>query len=194
MKSKYVFVTGLILLIIGLAVCVNGYSTDETLYEFGTSVTTFGSMVMIPGFLLALILELIIRYHELEEKRKSRLAEMKEKQAINRAKFEESISELKEEFSKITQTRKPKEQIVEVKYLGTGAIIEKNGTLGGTLLGGLIAGPLGAAIGATSPHSEEALHRFAIKYGDGKIEIKDLHPNSPEFKKLLKFVKWEDIQ
>ena len=40
----------------------------------------------------------------------------------------------------------------------------------------------------------QQLQRFAIKYADGHIVIKEVHPDTWEYKKLMKYVKWEDIQ
>ena len=40
----------------------------------------------------------------------------------------------------------------------------------------------------------QQLQRFAIKYADGHIVIKEVHPDTWEYKRLMKYVKWEDIQ
>ena len=39
----------------------------------------------------------------------------------------------------------------------------------------------------------QQLQKFAIKYSDGHIEIKEVHPDTGEYKKLMKYVNWEDI-
>jgi hypothetical protein len=40
----------------------------------------------------------------------------------------------------------------------------------------------------------QQLQKFAIKYADGHIVIKEVHPDTLEYKKLMKYVSWEDIQ
>lgn len=90
--------------------------------------------------------------------------------------------------------RYPERTIVEVKPLGPGAWARKCGGLSGAMVGALTAGPLGAVVGAVLPTKGERLQRFAVRYADGHIEVKDLSPNNWEYKKLMKYVKWEDIQ
>ena len=84
--------------------------------------------------------------------------------------------------------------IVEVKYLGSGFTEQKRGGLGGAVMGGLVAGPLGAVVGAATPkNSRKQKHRFAVKYSDGSVNIREASPGSAEYKKLMAYVKWDEI-
>lgn len=183
MKSKYVFFAGLSLFVLGLIIAVAGA------YDFGKTCGVFGGVMMLLGFPIAGIVEMCVRYRELEEKRKAKLAKIKAEQAENRAHQEERRKELQQKEIE----RQKKKQIVEVKYLGAGATTQKRGGLGGAVVGGFIAGPLGAVVGASIPKNAEGLQRFAVKYGDGRVVIKEVHPNSWEYKELMKYVKWEKI-
>ena len=60
-------------------------------------------------------------------------------------------------------------EIVEVKLLPGGSTVFRMGIVG------------------------QQLQKFAIKYSDGHVEIKEVHPDTLEYKKLMKYVKWEDI-
>ena len=40
----------------------------------------------------------------------------------------------------------------------------------------------------------QQLQKFAIKYADGHIVVKEVHPDTLEYKKLMKYVSWEDIR
>ena len=184
MKSKYVFFVGLGLLALGLLIDIAGG------YAFGETIGMCGGIVMLLGFPIAGIIEMIIRYPELEEKRKAKRAKISEQQKEDRVKQ----AELKKQWQQKEIERQKKNHIVGVKYLGSGATAQEKGGLGGAVLGGMVAGPLGAVIGASSTKNVESLHRFAVKYGDGRLEIKELHPNSWEYKELMKYVKWEDIK
>jgi len=184
MKSKYVFFGGLTLFALGLLIDIAGG------YAFGESIGMIGGVVMLLGFPIAGIIEMIIRYPELEEKRKAKRAKILIQREENRTKQ----AEHKKQWQQKEVERQKKNRIVDVKYLGSGAATQKRGGLGGAVLGGMVAGPLGAVIGASSTKNAESLHRFAVKYGDGRVEIKELHSNSWEYKELMKNVKWEDIK
>jgi hypothetical protein len=85
--------------------------------------------------------------------------------------------------------------IVEVKMLGGGSTAYKHRGVGGAVVGGLIGGVPGAIVGAALPSTDGTQkQKFAVKYSDGKVVIKELHPNSWEYKELMKYVKWEDIK
>lgn len=135
---------------------------------------------------VVIIVYAIVNYRQLEEKRKARLTKNKEIRAQRQE--ETKMGQLARELE-----RKRKTTIVEVKYLGTGAVTQKRGGLGGAMLGGFFAGPIGAVVGAVLPKNVEGLHRFAVRYANGRVEIKELHPNSWEYKKLIKMVKWEEL-
>lgn len=82
--------------------------------------------------------------------------------------------------------------IVEVKPLGAGST--DFGSVGGALLGCMLAGPIGAVIGGTHGGKGKQKQRFAIKYDDGSVKVKEVTPGNMEYHLLMKYVKWEDIK
>lgn len=92
------------------------------------------------------------------------------------------------------QEMKYARSIVEVKLLGGGSVKQKRAGAGGFLLGGFLFGLPGAVAGSFIPDGTERLQRFAVRYGDGRVEVKECHPNSWEYKELIKHVKWEDLK
>lgn len=83
-------------------------------------------------------------------------------------------------------------KIVEVKMLGAGSTDYRS--VGGAIVGGMVAGPLGAVVGGAHGGKGKQRQRFAIKYSDGSVEIKDVAINSAEYKNLMKYVDWDDIK
>ena len=83
-------------------------------------------------------------------------------------------------------------KIVEVKPLGAGSADFKS--FGGAILGSLIAGPIGAVIGGTQGGSGRPRQRFAVRYSDGSIKIREFRVNSREYKELMKHVRWDDMK
>lgn len=108
------------------------------------------------------------------------------KEAERRAKAEEQWQ--KREAMKYARS------IVEVKLLGGGSVKQKRAGVGGFALGGFLFGLPGAIVGSFIPDGTEQRQRFAVRYGDGRVEVKELHPNSWEYKELMKHVKWEDLK
>lgn len=82
-------------------------------------------------------------------------------------------------------------KIVEAKILGAGSTDFRS--FGGAMVGGLVAGPIGAVIGGTQGGKGKQRMRFAVKYDDGSVKIKDVTVDSFEYKELMKYVSWEDI-
>lgn len=61
-------------------------------------------------------------------------------------------------------------QIVEVKMLPGGSTVFRMGIVA------------------------QQLQKFAIKYADGRIVIKEVHPDTLEYKKLMKYISWDEIR
>lgn len=83
-------------------------------------------------------------------------------------------------------------KIVEVKLLGAGSTDYRS--FGGAVVGGMVAGPIGAVIGGAHGGKGKQRQRFAVKYDDGSVVIKEVRVNSREYNELMKYVSWEDIQ
>lgn len=83
-------------------------------------------------------------------------------------------------------------KIVEVKLLGAGSTDYRS--VGGAVVGGMVAGPLGAVIGGAHGGKGKQRQRFAVKYDDGSVVIKEVRVNSREYNELMKYVSWEDVR
>lgn len=83
-------------------------------------------------------------------------------------------------------------KIVEVKLLGAGSTDYRS--IGGAVVGGMVAGPLGAVIGGAHGGKGKQRQRFAVKYDDGSLVIKEVRVNSREYNELMKYVSWEDVR
>lgn len=83
-------------------------------------------------------------------------------------------------------------KIVEVKLLGAGSTDYRS--VGGAVVGGMVAGPIGAVIGGAHGGKGKQRQRFAVRYDDGSVEIKEVRVNSAEYKELMRYVSWEDIR
>lgn len=82
------------------------------------------------------------------------------------------------------------QKIVEVTPLGVSSTQFKHGGLGGALFGGFIGGALGAVVGAMLPSGKGVpVESFAVKYGSGKVVIRQCMQGSSEYKDLMKYVK-----
>lgn len=172
MKSKYVLIADGLMFFAGLIAAVCG-STN-----FGAGLLGF-SVIILPIILIIFLVECCVVH------RKKRPVD-EAKEAARKAK-EEELWRKREEM-------KYARSIVEVKLLGGGSVKQKRAGAGGFLLGGFLFGLPGAVAGSFIPDGTERLQRFAVRYGDGRVEVKELHPNSWEYKELMKHVKWEDLK
>lgn len=100
----------------------------------------------------------------------------------------------REELQRKEAKHRYENSIVEVKIIGGGSTVNKTHGLGGAIVGGALFGVPGAIVGSVIPKGSEQKVRFAVKYGSGKVVIQEHHPNSWEYKELIKYVKWEDLK
>lgn len=113
-----------------------------------------------------------------------------DKYAAKKAKCEADKAEARTKREAMKYAR----SIVEVKIIGGGSTVTTTHGLGGAIVGGALFGVPGAIVGSVIPKGSEQKVRFAVKYGSGKVEIQEHHPNSWEYKELMKHVKWEDLK
>ena len=102
--------------------------------------------------------------------------------------------DIKAEYDKTMTalTNRPGRKIVEVKLLGAGSTDYRS--FGGAVIGGMVAGPLGAVIGGAHGGKGKQRQRFAVKYDDGSVVVKEVRVNSLEYNELMKYVSWDDIK
>lgn len=148
---------------------------------------SFGEWVLIMvGFYVFAILIPVIIYQKCKSPEKKE--EEQERFARNRAALAEK-RRADEEKEKLAST------IVEVKLLDGGSTNYKRGGLGGAAFGGFIGGVPGAIVGAVLPSGKgKQMQKFAVRYGDGSVKIRECELGSSEYNSLMKYVKWEEIQ
>ena len=61
------------------------------------------------------------------------------------------------------------------------------------MVGGILYGDVGAAIGGLTPTGSKTLSRFAVQYDTGEVKIHDCSSDSALYKKLMSYVKWDDL-
>lgn len=121
----------------------------------------------------------------IHEKRKS-----PEQKREEQERFAQNRAALAEQYRADREARK----IVEVKLLGGGSTTYKRGGLGGAAFGGFIGGAPGAIVGAVLPSGKGVQkQKFAVKYANGEVAVREYAPGTSEYKELMKYVKWEDI-
>lgn len=80
-------------------------------------------------------------------------------------------------------------KIIEVRPLGVSGTKFKRGGLGGALFGSFIGGVPGAIVGAMLPWGRGVpVENFWVKYGNGKVVIRECMQGSSEYKALMKHV------
>lgn len=177
-------------LVLGCILISCGFSTDSA------PMTASGLL----GFFLLPIAALVFfikgAYIDIKEQRgkssprqgsteKERRAQAQQQREARRAQAQQAREE---------RRKHSRSTIVEVKLLGGGSMVYKRAGLGGAALGGFMAGLWGILIGALMPSTKGVQKQcFAVQYGDGHIELKEVHPNSWEYKMLMKYVKWDDL-
>lgn len=85
--------------------------------------------------------------------------------------------------------------IAEVKLIGGGTVKNHKYGMKGAAVGGLIGGVPGAVVGAVMPNGKQTQkQKFAVKYQDGHIEIKECAPGTREYNNLIAYLGWENIE
>lgn len=102
--------------------------------------------------------------------------------------------DIKAEYDETVQalTSRLGRKIVEVKLLGAGSTDYRS--VGGAVVGGMVAGPLGAVIGGAHGGKGKQRQRFAVKYDDGSVVIREVRVGSSEYNNLMKYVSWDEIK
>ena len=80
--------------------------------------------------------------------------------------------------------------IVEVIPLGVSGTQFKRGGLGGVLLGGFVGGVPGAVVGGMLRSGKAVpVESFAVKYGNGRMVVRQCAQGSSEYKVLVGYIK-----
>jgi hypothetical protein len=162
----------------------------------GVSNAPFGYGVMTLSIMLLFALPFVAFADEKADKKKNpekyRLKAEKLQAEKDRLRAEREVR--RAETHRKEERRRYENSIVEVKIIGGGSTKNKTHGLGGAIVGGALFGVPGAIVGSVIPKGTEQMVRFAVKYGSGKVVIKECHPNSWEYKELMKHVKWEDLK
>lgn len=154
----------------------------------GVAGNDAGVSVMSASIVLLLVLPLVGAIENAVDRKRH-----PEKYAEKQRKHKAEMQAYKKAQEDKLARRRQSQTIVEVKLIGGGSSVHKRYGLGGAVVGGLLFNIPGAIVGAMIPKGSEQLQRFIVKYGDGHIETKDIHPNSREYKQLIKHVKFEDF-
>ena len=105
-----------------------------------------------------------------------------------------SAEKIREDYGNTVQamTSRLGRKIIEVKLLGAGSTDYRS--VGGAVVGGMVAGPLGAVIGGAHGGGGKQRQRFAVKYSDGSVVIREVRVGSSEYNNLMKYVSWDKIK
>ena len=105
-----------------------------------------------------------------------------------------SAEKFREDYNDTVQalTSRLGRKIVEVKLLGAGSTDYRS--FGGAVVGGMVAGPIGAVIGGAHGGGGKQRQRFAVKYSDGSVVIREVRVGSSEYNNLMKHVDWDNIK
>ena len=101
---------------------------------------------------------------------------------------QERFAKNREELKRAWEQERTSRKIVEVIPMGVSGRKDKCGGVKGAMLGAFLGGVPGAVVGAALPINSAVLHRFAVKYGDGKVVIRECMEGSSEYKALMKHV------
>jgi hypothetical protein len=99
---------------------------------------------------------------------------------------QERFTKNREELKRAWEQERISRKIVEVIPMGVSGRKDECGGVKGAMLGAFLGGVPGAVVGAALPINSAVLHRFAVKYGNGEVIIRDCVQDSSEYKALMK--------